>query len=58
MANPKPIIETNRIHLVLFGMQNRTFRPYFAATNKILVAVMVVPSFVYVRVSMPLTLKP
>jgi hypothetical protein len=29
------ITETNRIHLVLFGMQNSTFGPYFAAIHKI-----------------------
>jgi hypothetical protein len=27
------ITETNRIHLVLFGMQNRTLRPYLAITS-------------------------
>jgi hypothetical protein len=31
--------ESNRIHLVLFGIQNRTFGPYLAAINRILVSV-------------------
>jgi hypothetical protein len=31
------ITETNRIHLVLFGMQNRTFGPCLAANNRILI---------------------
>jgi hypothetical protein len=35
-----PITEINRIHLVLFGMQNRTFCPYLAAIDRILVSVM------------------
>jgi hypothetical protein len=30
------ITETNRIHLVLFGMQNRTLGLYLAAINRIL----------------------
>jgi hypothetical protein len=29
---------TNTIHLVLFGMQNRTSGPYLAAMNRILMA--------------------
>jgi hypothetical protein len=33
------ITETNRIHLALFGMQNRTFGPYLAAINRILISV-------------------
>jgi hypothetical protein len=32
-----PITETNRIHLVLFGLQNRTCGPYLAAINRILI---------------------
>jgi hypothetical protein len=35
-----PITETTRIHLVLFGMQNRTFGPYLAAIERILVSAM------------------
>jgi hypothetical protein len=35
------IAETNRIRLVLFGMQNRTFGPYAAAINRILISLMV-----------------
>jgi NLI interacting factor-like phosphatase len=31
------VTETNRIQLVLFGMQNRTFGPYLAAINRILI---------------------
>jgi hypothetical protein len=34
------ITETNRMHLVLFGMQNRTFGPYLAAINRTLISVM------------------
>jgi hypothetical protein len=30
--------ETNKIHWVLFGMQNRTFGPYLAADNRILIS--------------------
>jgi hypothetical protein len=30
------ITETNRVYLVLFGMQNRTFGPYLAAIHRIL----------------------
>jgi hypothetical protein len=29
------IIENNRVHLVLFGMQNRTFGPFLAAMHSI-----------------------
>jgi hypothetical protein len=36
------ITETNGIHLVQFGMQNRTPVPYLAAINRILISVMVV----------------
>jgi hypothetical protein len=32
--------ESNRVHLVLFGMQNRTLGPYLAAFDRILIAVM------------------
>jgi hypothetical protein len=32
--------ETNRIHLVLFGKQNRTSGPYLAAINRILISLM------------------
>jgi hypothetical protein len=32
------ITETNRIHLVLFGMHNWTFGPYLAAINRILIS--------------------
>jgi hypothetical protein len=35
---------TNRIHFVLVGMHNRTFGPYLAANNRILVSVMAGPS--------------
>jgi hypothetical protein len=35
-----PITETNGMHLVLFGMQNRTFGSYSAANNRILISVM------------------
>jgi hypothetical protein len=34
------IIETSRMHLVLFGMQNRTLGPYLAAIDRILISVM------------------
>jgi hypothetical protein len=34
------ITETNKIQLVLFGMQNRTFGPYLAANNRILISLM------------------
>jgi hypothetical protein len=37
------ITEIYRIHLVLFGMHNRTMRPYFAAINRILISVMQAP---------------
>jgi hypothetical protein len=33
--------ETNRIHLVLFGMQTTAFGPYFAVINRILISVVV-----------------
>jgi hypothetical protein len=36
------ITETSRIHLVLFGRQNRTFGPYVAAIQRILISVMMV----------------
>jgi hypothetical protein len=37
LSNPQTdITETNRIHLVLFVMQNRTFGPYLAAIHRIL----------------------
>jgi hypothetical protein len=32
------ISETNRIHLVLFGMQNRISGPHLAAINRILIS--------------------
>jgi hypothetical protein len=32
--------ETNRIHLVLFGLQNRTLCPYLAAIDRILTSLM------------------
>jgi Beta galactosidase small chain len=32
--------ETNRIHLVLFGVWNRTSGPYLAANNRILISLM------------------
>jgi hypothetical protein len=32
------VTETNGIHLVLFGQQNRTFGPYVAAINRILIS--------------------
>jgi hypothetical protein len=34
------ITETNRVHAVLFGMQNVTFVPYLAAINRILISLM------------------
>jgi hypothetical protein len=34
------ITETNRIHMVLFGMKNRTLGPYLAAINGFLISVM------------------
>jgi hypothetical protein len=34
------ITEMYRKHLVLFGMQNRDFRSYLAANNRILISVM------------------
>jgi hypothetical protein len=34
------ITETNRTHLVLFGMQNRTLGPYLAAIDMIVISVM------------------
>jgi hypothetical protein len=34
------ITKTNRIHLVLCGMLNRTFGPYFAAIDRILILFM------------------
>jgi hypothetical protein len=37
--------ETNRIHLVLFGMQSRTSGPNFAAINRILINRTSVPNF-------------
>jgi hypothetical protein len=39
-ATLQPIPETNRVHLALFGMQNRTFDPYLAANNRILISLM------------------
>jgi hypothetical protein len=30
--------DTNRNHLILFGMQNRTLSPYLAAINRILIS--------------------
>jgi hypothetical protein len=35
------IAETNRIHLVLFGMQNRTCGPYLAAIHRFLISIMI-----------------
>jgi hypothetical protein len=35
------ITEMNRICLVLFDMNNRKFGPYLAATDKILISVMI-----------------
>jgi hypothetical protein len=35
---PRGTTETNRIHLALFGMQNRTLRPYSAANTRILIS--------------------
>jgi hypothetical protein len=35
------IAETNRIHLVLFGVQNRTLRPYLTTIHRILILGMV-----------------
>jgi hypothetical protein len=35
------ITATNRMHLVLIGMQNRAFVPYLAAINRIRISVMV-----------------
>jgi hypothetical protein len=32
--------ETNRMHVVLFGMQNRTFNPCLADINRILILAM------------------
>jgi hypothetical protein len=37
---PPLIIETNRIHLVLCGVQNRTFGPSLAAIDRLLMSVM------------------
>jgi hypothetical protein len=36
----RPITETNRIHLVLFGIQNRTCGPHLAATRAVLLSAM------------------
>jgi hypothetical protein len=36
----KAITGTNRIHLVLFGMQHRTLNPYLVAMNRSLISVM------------------
>jgi hypothetical protein len=33
------ITEINRIHLVLFGMENKTFGPYLATVNMIRISV-------------------
>jgi hypothetical protein len=38
------ITATNRIELVLFGMQNRTFSPHLAAIHRILVPAILVPA--------------
>jgi NUDIX domain len=39
--DPMPVItETTRIHLVLFGMQDRTLHPYLAAINSIIISLM------------------
>jgi hypothetical protein len=35
------ITETNRIKLVLSGLQNRTFGPYFAVIDRILISLMI-----------------
>jgi hypothetical protein len=32
--------KTNRIQLVLYGMQNRTFGPYLAVINRILISLL------------------
>jgi hypothetical protein len=37
--------ETDRIHLVLFGVQNRTFGRYLAANSRILISLMARPQF-------------
>jgi hypothetical protein len=41
--NPRAVFitETNRIHLVLFGAQNRTLDPYLAAIHGILIPVLI-----------------
>jgi hypothetical protein len=47
------VTETNRIQLVRFSMQNRSFGPYLTAMNRILVPVMhgVSPAFKCMRSS-------
>jgi hypothetical protein len=37
-SGPAHITETNRIHLILFGMQNRTCVSYLAATHRIIIS--------------------
>jgi hypothetical protein len=39
----------NRIRLVLFGMQNRTFGPYLAAMHRILIPIMQVQVLVFAK---------
>jgi hypothetical protein len=39
--------KTDRMHLVVFGMQNRTFGPYLAANNRILILVMAVHALMH-----------
>jgi truncated hemoglobin YjbI len=50
------ITENNRIHLVLFGIQNRAFDPYLTAMHRILTSVMVVARARQVRRGLPLLL--
>jgi hypothetical protein len=39
-SHPGIITQTNRMHLVLFDKQKKTFRPQLAAVNRILISVM------------------
>jgi hypothetical protein len=48
------VTETNRIHLDLFGMQNRTLGPYLAAMYRILIPLTTAPNEGFKDVPQPL----
>jgi hypothetical protein len=48
-ARVAAITETNRTHFALFGMQNRAFKPYLMTDTRMLISVMCVSQFFYIR---------